>query len=125
LPGLSVQEMVEQSWPLPPERAIHFLRQVCGALREAHGFGIIHRDIKPSNILACERGGVRDVAKLLDFGLVQCTGIRKQDVDKLTIQGTIVGSPPFMSPEQASGRDELGKRTDIYKLGAGAHFLAT
>jgi serine/threonine-protein kinase len=125
LPGLSLQEMVEQSGPLPPERAIHFLRQVCGALREAHGFGIIHRDIKPSNILVCERGGVRDVAKLLDFGLVQCTGIRKQDVDKLTVMGTIVGSPPFMSPEQASGREDLDARTDIYSLGAVGYFLLT
>jgi eukaryotic-like serine/threonine-protein kinase len=125
LPGLSLQEIVEQSGPLPPERAVYVLRQVCGALREAHGFGIIHRDIKPSNILVCERGGVQDVAKLLDFGLAQCTGIHKQNADKLTIQGTIVGSPPFMSPEQASGKDDLDARTDIYSLGAVAYFLLT
>jgi serine/threonine-protein kinase len=125
LPGLSLQEIVDQSGPLPPERAVHFLRQVCGALREAHGLGIIHRDIKPSNILICERGGVRDVAKLLDFGLAQCTGVHKQNADKLTIQGTIVGSPPFMSPEQASGKDDLDARTDIYSLGAVAYFLLT
>jgi serine/threonine-protein kinase len=125
LPGLSLQELVEQSGPLPPERAVHFLRQVCGALREAHDLGIIHRDIKPSNILICERGGVQDVAKLLDFGLAQCTGVHKQNADKLTIQGTIVGSPPFMSPEQATGRDDLDARTDIYSLGAVAYFLLT
>jgi eukaryotic-like serine/threonine-protein kinase len=125
LPGLSLQDMVEQYGPLPPERVIHFLRQVCQALREAHGFGIIHRDIKPSNILACERGGVHDVAKLLDFGLVQCTGIRKQDANKLTMQGTIVGSPPFMSPEQASGKDDLDLGTDIYSLGGVGYFMLT
>jgi serine/threonine-protein kinase len=125
LPGLSLQEIVEQAGPLPPERAIYILRQVCGALREAHGIGIVHRDIKPSNILVCERGGVQDVAKLLDFGLAQCTGIHKQNADKLTIQGTIVGSPPFMSPEQASGKDDLDARTDIYSLGAVAYFLLT
>jgi len=125
LPGLSLQDMVEQYGPLPPERVIHFLRQVCQALREAHGFGIIHRDIKPSNILACERGGVHDVAKLLDFGLVQCTGIRKQDANKLTMQGTIVGSPPFMSPEQASGKDDLDEGTDIYSLGGVGYFMLT
>jgi serine/threonine-protein kinase len=125
LPGLSLQDMVEQYGPLPPERAIHFLRQVCQALREAHGFGIIHRDIKPSNILACDRGGVHDVAKLLDFGLVHCTGIPKQDANKLTMQGTIVGSPPFMSPEQASGKDDLDLRTDIYSLGGVGYFLLT
>jgi serine/threonine-protein kinase len=125
LPGLSLQDMVEHYGPLPPERVIHFMRQVCQALREAHGFGIIHRDIKPSNILACERGGVQDVAKLLDFGLAQCTGIRKQDANKLTMQGTIVGSPPFMSPEQASGKDDLDVRTDIYSLGGVGYFLLT
>jgi eukaryotic-like serine/threonine-protein kinase len=125
LPGLSLQELVDQYGPVPPERAVHFLRQICGALREAHEVGIIHRDIKPSNIIACERGGVHDVAKLLDFGLVQCTGVAKQRDNKLTVMGTIVGSPPFMSPEQATGREDLDQRTDIYSLGGVAYFLLT
>lgn len=56
--------------PLPPQRAIYFLRQVCGALQEAHAIGLIHRDIKPANVRVCERGGQHDVIKLLDFGLV-------------------------------------------------------
>ena len=60
--------------PLPPARAIHFLRQVCAALREAHAMQLVHRDIKPANIIACERGGVFDVAKLLDFGMVRRSG---------------------------------------------------
>jgi serine/threonine-protein kinase len=71
LPGLSLQELVDQYGPLPPERAVYLLRQVCAALEEAHGVGVIHRDIKPSNILTCERGGIYDVAKLLDFGVVR------------------------------------------------------
>ena len=71
LPGLTLQEMVEKDGPLPAARAIHFLRQICAALEEAHGVGLIHRDIKPSNVLVCRRGKVADVAKLLDFGLVQ------------------------------------------------------
>src|SRR5262249_14114787 len=109
--------------PLPPARAVHFLRQVCGALREAHGVGLIHRDIKPSNILACDRGGVRDVAKLLDFGLVQGP-VLAQSADRLTGQGPIPGSPPYMSPEQAAGKP-IDPRSDIYGLGGVAYFLLT
>ncbi len=71
LPGLTLQELVDQYGPLPPARAVYLLRQVCAALEEAHGAGVIHRDIKPSNILTCERGGIYDVAKLLDFGVVR------------------------------------------------------
>ena len=70
LPGLSLAELVERHGPLPPGRAVYLLRQVCQALREAHAAGLIHRDIKPSNIFAARRGGMDDVAKLLDFGLV-------------------------------------------------------
>jgi serine/threonine-protein kinase len=124
LPGLSLQDLVEQYGPLPPQRALHFLQQVCRALREAHANGLIHRDIKPSNIIACERGKVYDVAKLLDFGLVQHHTF-KQDETKLTIQGTILGSPAYMSPEQAMGKSDLDARTDIYSLGAVAYFLLT
>jgi serine/threonine-protein kinase len=124
LPGLSLQEIVDKYGPLPPERAIHFLRQICGALQEAHGIGLIHRDIKPSNVIACERGGVHDVAKLLDFGLVQSFGLDNQ-ASKLTVQGVILGSPPYMSPEQALGRPNLDARTDIYSVGALAYYLLT
>src|SRR5262249_1895441 len=70
LPGLTLEALVKQAGPLPPARSIHFLRQVCGALAEAHASGLIHRDIKPGNVMICERGGTSDVAKLLDFGLV-------------------------------------------------------
>ncbi len=124
LPGQNLDVLVTRYGPLPPERAIHFLRQVCRALREAHGIGLLHRDIKPSNIIACERGGVYDVAKLLDFGLVQDQGLGK-DADRLTLKGTILGSPPYMSPEQAAGKGDLDARSDIYSLGAVAYFLVT
>jgi serine/threonine-protein kinase len=124
LPGKNLEALVAQAGPLPAGRAIHILRQVCRALREAHGVGMLHRDIKPSNVLACERGGVHDVAKLLDFGLVQSVGFAK-DADKLTVRGAILGSPPFMSPEQASGKDDLDPRSDVYSVGAVAYFLLT
>jgi serine/threonine-protein kinase len=125
LPGANLDHMVSEYGPLPPARAIHFLRQVCAALREAHSVGLLHRDVKPSNVFACERGGVYDVAKLLDFGLVQDSGFNDKTADRLTMQGTILGSPPFMSPEQAAGKPILDGRSDIYSLGAVAYFLVT
>jgi tRNA A-37 threonylcarbamoyl transferase component Bud32 len=126
LPGITLQEMVDRYGPLPAGRAIHFLRQVCAALKEAHGIGLIHRDIKPSNVLVCQRGGVQDVAKLLDFGLVQDISPRGAgDHDKLTMQGAVLGSPPFISPEQARGNQMVDERTDIYGLGGLAYFLVT
>jgi eukaryotic-like serine/threonine-protein kinase len=124
LPGLNLEELVKRHGPLPPERAIHFLRQVCKALREAHGKGLIHRDIKPANIIAAERGGVYDVAKLLDFGLV-----REQTDEQVnrsaTQPGTFSGSPYYMCPEQTKAYDRLEARSDIYSLGVVAYYLLT
>src|SRR5438874_2763304 len=124
LPGLNLEDLVEQHGPMPPERAVHFISQVCQALREAHSIGLIHRDIKPSNIFASERGKVYDVAKLLDFGLVKSVGLGN-DGNALTREGSFAGSPAFMSPEQAAGGQPLDARSDIYNLGAVAYFLTT
>ena len=71
LRGSSLEEVVKKHGTLPPGRVVFLLRQVCGALQEAHSVGLIHRDIKPANIFAALRGGIHDVAKLLDFGLVK------------------------------------------------------
>ena len=121
LPGLNLGQLVELHGPLPPERVIHLLTQTCEALGEAHRKNLIHRDIKPGNIFAATRGGVYDVAKLLDFGLA------KPLVDVadsgLTQEGAITGSPLFMSPEQASGDGQPDARSDIYSLGAVAYYL--
>src|SRR5215471_2364421 len=103
LPGLTLEQLVKDHGPLPPARAIHLLRQVCGALREAHAIGLIHRDIKPSNILLCERGGCHDIAKLLAFGLVRAQAVSPGG-EKLTQEDTIAGTPAYMSPEQAGVR---------------------
>jgi serine/threonine-protein kinase len=124
LPGLSLDELVQRHGPLPPERTVHLLRQVCAALREAHAAGLIHRDIKPGNVLVCRRGGRHDVAKLLDFGLVQAHSL-SQDGQQLTQEGAIAGTPAYMSPEQAAARGNLDARSDLYSLGALAYFLLT
>ncbi len=124
LPGLSLAELVEKHGPLPPARAIHLLIQTCDALAEAHGRGLIHRDIKPGNIFAAQRGGVHDVAKLLDFGLAKPLSADSESIH-LTQEGSIAGSPLFMSPEQALGDSEPDARSDIYSLGAVAYFLLT
>ena len=122
LPGMNLQELVETYGRMPPERAIHFLIQVCEALSEAHHQGLIHRDIKPANIFASERGGVFDVAKLLDFGLVKPIF---ESSSEMTMDGVISGSPLYMAPEQALEEGEPDVRSDIYALGAVAYFLVT
>jgi eukaryotic-like serine/threonine-protein kinase len=125
LPGMSLSELVERFGPLPPERVIYLLRQACDALGEAHGVGLIHRDIKPGNIFVAERGGVYDVSKLLDFGLVKPLWEADEEPGHLTAEGTITGSPLFMSPEQALGDAKPDARSDIYSLGAVGYYLLT
>ena len=124
LAGWTLEELVRRHGPLPPARAIHLLRQVCAALREAHAIGLVHRDIKPANIITCVRGGVPDVAKLLDFGLVRHAGPPRHDA-LVTSPGSVTGTPAYMSPEQAGGQPDLDARSDIYSLGAVAYYLVT
>ena len=124
LPGLTLDQLVSRHGPLPPARAVHLLRQVCVALREAHGIGLIHRDIKPGNIIVGERGGLPDVAKLLDFGLVRPAG-PDADADKLTQTGSGGDAGLHVA---GTGRRRGRPRTrssDIYSLGAVAYFLLT
>jgi serine/threonine protein kinase len=123
LPGLSLEEILERHGPLAPERVVHLLRQTCQGLREAHGIGLIHRDIKPDNIFVAQRGGLYDVAKLLDFGLVK--PVAETSSARLTQEGAISGTPLYMSPEQARGGDDLDARSDIYSLGAVAYAMIT
>ena len=123
LPGMSLDELVRRYGCLPPARVVYLLRQICGALQEAHDAGLIHRDIKPGNIFVSQRGGVYDVAKLLDFGLV------KEGSEKPAVgpghEGSFSGTPLYMSPEQAFTYDEVDGRADIYSLGAVAYYLLT
>ena len=122
LPGLNVQQLVDQGGPLPASRIIHLMVQVCDALHEAHSKGLVHRDIKPANIFAAQRGGLFDVAKLLDFGLVLSMSTSADTA--LTQEGAIQGSPLYLSPEQAMA-EASDERSDIYSLGAVMYFLMT
>ncbi len=123
LPGLNLGQLVELHGPLPPDRVVHLLMQVCEALGEAHRHNLIHRDIKPGNIFSAIRGDVYDVAKLLDFGLAK--PLVDVEDSAITQEGSITGSPLFMSPEQASGDIPPDARSDIYSLGAVAYYLLT
>ena len=91
------------------------------ALREAHSAGLIHRDVKPSNIFAARRGELDDVAKLLDFGLVHRS--LDESVTAPSGMGKVLGTPLYMSPEQARGERQIDHRSDIYSLGAVAYYL--
>jgi serine/threonine-protein kinase len=125
LPGHNLGELVEGYGPLSVGRTIYLLDQVCAALKEAHGVGLVHRDIKPANIFCAYRGGVFDVAKLLDFGLAKPTLAINEGEAALTMEGSVTGSPLFMSPEQAMGDDRVDARSDIYSLGAVMYFMLT
>ena len=123
LDGPTLGELVRDTGPLPPGRVVYLLRQVCGALVEAHAAGLVHRDLKPGNVIVAALGGQRDVAKLLDFGLVQ--DLSADADDRLTRSGTVLGTPAYMSPEQAAGESAVDARGDVYGLGAVAFFALT
>ena len=120
LDGADLQRLVAEDGAQPPERVIHVLRQVLGALAEAHGVGLIHRDIKPANIILCERGGLPDVAKVVDFGLVK----EVDASDGESREGALVGTPLYMAPESI-GSGEATAASDLYAVGAVAYYLLT
>ena len=116
LEGRNLNQVVRKEGPLPVERAVPVLIQVCGALQEAHLQGIIHRDLKPENIFLSTNGGLRDYPKVLDFGLAKVTERElRPGFIMLTQEGMVFGTPEFMSPEQAQGK-VLDARSDIYSL---------
>lgn len=123
LPGVSIDELVRAVGPLLPQRVVHLLVQVCGSLREAHQQGLVHRDIKPGNLMVCERGGIADFVKVLDFGLVKDVAEREVSRDSRT--GQILGTPQYMAPESMRGHVTPSPVIDIYGVGAVAYFLLT
>jgi serine/threonine-protein kinase len=123
LDGMSIEQLGALHGPQPGARVIHLLQQACGALSEAHGIGLIHRDIKPGNMYLCRRGGVADVVKVLDFGLVRELE-NDADVSRSNVDA-VVGTPLYLSPEAILSPDRIDARADLYGLGGVAYFLLT
>ena len=115
LDGYSLAEVLGKDATLSPDRVVFIVRQVLSALEATHGAGIVHRDLKPANIFLTSITGVRDIVKLLDFGLAKLTE-GKGSRDNATVAGIVVGTPRFMAPEQLEEVD-LDGRTDIFALG--------
>ncbi|MEW2415618.1 serine/threonine-protein kinase [Streptomyces sp. NPDC046866] len=105
--GLSLAEVLEAEGPLTPQRAAHIGEQLLAALRSAHEAGVLHRDVKPANVLLANDGRV----VLGDFGIARLEGS-----SELTVTGEVVGSPEFLAPERALGRDP-GPASDLWSLG--------
>ena len=124
LDGLNLEELVRRDGPLPAGRVIAILSQVCGALAEAHGRGLVHRDIKPANIILTERGGEPDVAKVVDFGLVKPLASNSAAMT-MSASTVLTGTPLYMPPEAMNAPETADPRSDLYALGALGYFLLT
>jgi eukaryotic-like serine/threonine-protein kinase len=118
--GKSVADTLIHEGPMDPVRVENIMKQVCGSLEEAHGHGIVHRDLKPDNVVLCERAGQKDWVEVLDFGIAKRSSEHDPNEAKLTQQGMVLGTPPYMSPEQFTGQP-VDVRSDIYALGVMAY----
>ncbi|MFD4527371.1 protein kinase [Streptomyces sp. NPDC058470] len=114
VPGPSLASAVTEHGPLPVPTVLLLIAGVAEALSVIHGAGIVHRDLKPSNVLLAADG-----PRVIDFGIA-----RAADATALTNTGVSIGTPAFMSPEQASGRGELSPASDIFALGQVAAYAA-
>jgi serine/threonine-protein kinase len=115
LDGEDLAHLLVRGGPLPVTRATYIMIQACRGLVAAHARGIVHRDLKPENLFVCKRNDGSDVVKVLDFGIAKLHGASVGT--GLTQTGTTMGTPFYMSLEQARGAKEVDLRTDIYALG--------
>jgi len=125
LDGLDTDTLVRRYGPLPAERVVFILRQVCHSLSEAHGRGLVHRDIKPANVFLCRYGEECDFVKVLDFGIVKGRDDRAVDDPALTRENVFHGTPAFVAPEQAEGHAAIDGRADLYATGCLGYWLLT
>ena len=115
LEGTDLAGLVRDKGPLGLTRASHIFAQLCEALGAAHAKGIVHRDLKPENVFLVSRHGDPDFVKVLDFGIAGF--INSPAGQRLTRTGTMMGTPYFMSPEQALGRTDTDQRSDVWAIG--------
>jgi eukaryotic-like serine/threonine-protein kinase len=120
LEGATLEQLVEVCGPQPSGRVVYIAAQVASALCEAHALGLIHRDIKPSNLMLCERGGLADTVKVVDFGLVK---ENTAGGSGLSHAGTIMGTPLYLAPEAIRCPEQVDARADLYALGAVLYYL--
>jgi len=126
LEGLDTDTLVKRFGPIPAERVVHILRQICHSLSEAESRGLVHRDIKPANIFLCRYGEDYDFVKVLDFGLAKAVHENPSTAETaITIQNVIQGTPAFIAPEQVLSGDDIDVRADIYSTGCVAYWLLT
>ena len=124
LAGRDLESLVREFGPVPADRVVYLLRQVCHSLAEAHARGLVHRDIKPANIYVCRMGLEFDFVKVLDFGLVKVRQRRGQQALTATMEHT-TGTPAYMAPEIILGEANVDRRADVYALGCVAYYLLT
>jgi hypothetical protein len=126
LDGLDLETLVRRHGPVPAERAIYLLRQVCHSLAEAESCGLVHRDIKPANLFVCRYGGEYDFVKVLDFGIAKgAHHVLETGALGFTRGNVLQGTPAYIAPEQALGGSAVDSRADIYAVGCVAYFLLT
>ncbi len=113
--GRDLATIIAEDSPLPTQRVVHIMSQVCEALDEAHEANIIHRDLKPANVVCFDHRRSKDFVKVLDFGIAKITD-PGEDYQPLTRDGIVCGTPAYMSPEQVQGL-ELDNRSDLFSLG--------
>ena len=124
LEGDSLGKLLRRPGELTPARNLDLLIQTCDGLAAAHKQKIVHRDLKPDNIFVSRDEQGRDLVKLLDFGVAKLLSSHEGDVNVQTVAGAVIGTPAFMSPEQAGGMS-IDARSDIYSLGAIMYELFT
>lgn len=123
--GVPLRKLIVPGQSLPVERVLTILDQIATALDLAHSMGIVHRDLKPENILVFDRGNVRDVVKIIDFGIARITSeMFKTGPTALTAAGSVFGTPQYMAPEQVMGQPVDG-RADQYAIGVIAFEMLT
>jgi len=124
LEGLTLDELVRREGPLPPGRVIFLLDQVCAALEEAHGAGLVHRDIKPANVMVVGRTAAYDFVKVVDFGLVKSV-VAEDAVSAVTGATEVIGTPLYMAPESLTDPESVDARSDLYAVAALGYFMLT